>query len=182
MSEVVLSKSELEGGQLPLVCICSGEPVESLTEIAIAPTKIPQLAGLPTGYLSKDLLTKLFGSALGAKVGRGDGAKNKQTIVMAVRILLTLGLFYNAFSAVSGGNLMGILISMVGLVVVIFGGTWVNRALTVGVVSDGTGARVTGAHPNFVEALEAMRSGVAPEKQLVRTGPAPKPVPAPGLY
>lgn len=183
MSEVVLSKSELESGRLPLVCVCSGEPVESLSEIALGPTKIPQIGGLPSGYLTKDIQAKLFGSAVGAKIGRADGVKNKQTIVVALRILLTLGLLYNAFSALTGANLMGILISFVGLVVVILGGAWVNRALTIGVVTDETGTKISGAHPTFVESLDAMRSGDGSDIPVVRrTGPVPKPVPAAGLY
>ena len=50
------------------------------------------------------------------------------------------------------------------------------------IVEDEMDRLLPGTDPRAAIIVEAMRSGVAPEKQLVRTGPAPKPVPAPGLY
>ncbi|MCP3938954.1 MAG: hypothetical protein GY708_26710 [Actinomycetia bacterium] len=185
MSEVVLSKSELESGRLPLVCIASGEPVESLTEIALGSTKIPQLGGLPSGLLSKAVQAKLFGFAIGARIGRSGGVKNKQILVLAARAIFSLGLLYNTYAALSAGNLVMVLVSLVGLVgVIVLGGAYINRALTVGLNTTEGRTTVSGAHPAFVEALGAIRSSTESDAPIVvrQSGPPRKPVPAAGLY
>ena len=184
MADLTITRQQLESGQLPLVCVATGQPVDTLTELPIGLAKIPAIAGLPAGVLPKALVEKVFGSAMHARIGRSNGVRTKQLAVTGLRGVLTLFFLMRFAGGLTGGNLVGMLMGLVGIVaVVVIGGALLNKILTVGVAGAEDHVVISGAHADFVAAFEAgPAEGDAGAPMAAMSRPTTRPVVAPGLY
>ncbi len=181
MSTVTIPKSDLEAGMLPLVCVASGAPVESLSTLAVGVSKVPALAGLPSGLISKAIHTKVSGQSYSVRIGRANSVKTKQLAVIAVRVLIGIYFTLKFVGALSAASIGGMLVGLIGIVgIAVVGGALLSKALTVGFASTEEGVTITGAHADWVEAYN--QASAMGHQASRSSAPRRRPVVAAGLY
>ena len=183
MTDLTLTRQQLESGSLPKVCVATGQQVEALTDLPVGPAKIPAVAGLPAGILPAAVVERISGSVVKARVGRAPGVRTKQLAVTGLRALMTLFFLLRFLGGLTGGDLMGMVTGLLGIVAVaVIGGAFLNKVLTVGFVVDEDSVVISGAHPDFVAALEGGPEVAAAAPVAAVGRQLTKPVVAPGLY
>ncbi len=176
MSEIHIPRRDLMKGHLPRLCVKSGEPVETLDHVALAPSRIPALTGLPTGLVPRELLARVFGEAIEARIPRSEKVRQQQLAVFAVRVLVTAVLIIRTVLAVMSANLMGAGTSLLLIAALTLGLAWVNRKVSVGAVLDDNDLVIYDPHPDFATAMqEMMTDDYVPAER-------PRPNVAPGIY
>ncbi len=176
VSEIHIPRRDLMKGHLPRLCLKTGEPVETLDHVALAPSRIPALTGLPTGLVPRDLLARALGEAIEARIPRSEKVRQQQLAVFAVRVLVTVVLAIRTLLAVASANLVGAGVSLLLIGVLSLGLAWVNRKVSVGAVLDDTDLVIYDPHPDFAAAMqEMMTEDYVPAER-------PRPKVAPGIY
>lgn len=183
MADITLTRQELEAGQLPLVCVASGVPVDTLTSLAVGPSKLPQVAALPSGLVGKKAVEKVSGSAITARIGRAPGVRTKQLAILGLRVVLGLFFLLRFVGALSAASIGGMLFGIVGIVGIAgIGGAALAKAVTVGFAATDDHVVISGAHADFIAAFEANPDDDTVNLATFTDRPATRPVVAAGLY
>jgi len=181
MSDLTITRTELEAGQLPLVCVVTGEPVESLTQLVSGDSKVSQIAALPIGLMTKAIQQRVSGDAFTARIGRSKSVKTKQLGLLGLRAIVAIFFLMRFMSALSSASVVGMLIAVVGGIgLAVVGGAFVQKALTVGFATDGASVTVSGAHTNWLEAYNGVEDNTEYVPSDKRS--TARPVVAAGLY